>query len=613
VENLDGSKDLRVRWERWIQFWEGLGLLLIGLPLLLGVKGLLSDPFWPGLVWGLVFIIFYLLSPSERKKRFGEASYLLRGVWKFGRLSNRPQAIWVATAGMALLYGFVSQSRHQQLESHAFDLGIFTNTMYNFVFGHGYFSAVKGGIQLFSDHQSPSFWLFSPAFWMFPSPLTLLWQQAILISLSGWLTWKWSLRILSEEGRGTLTQEQAKILAWFFAWAAWLSPAFRNANAFDFHPEVILLPAFLFGVFHWDSPRRGLRVLAWLSLLVALGGKESSGPVAAGVGLALSWALPRVRLQGMVLSGLGVLVFLFDLKVVPGWVNASTGSTTQESAYAYAGLYSQYGEGLLSLFLAPILKPLIFWPQILNFARVKFLFFTLAPLAFLPLLHRAAWLALLPAYGMLFLSQGDHRVNIQYHYGMEPSVGLLLFLPFGVLRLLRMSKETGKWMSRGMEQGILTGILCALVFFGLIAHQKSEVHRVRQWTLDPHLEFVQAQILAAIPKQRTLLASDALVPHLSLRPWVHPLGLGPTVLKVTWRDQPQSAHTWVDCVLIEKTASNWPLDSAEVEEVERRAVAAGYQHHYRCGSLSLYASPQLSRASGENCLDLSRLPSCPSQ
>lgn len=602
-----------MRWERGIQFWEGLGCLLVGLPLVLGLKGPLADPFWPGLVWGLGFIIIVLLSPAEGKKGFVEASFLLSGLWWFGQLSRRPQGVSLATAGMVFLYGFVSQSRNQHFESHAFDLGIFTNTLYNFVFGRGYFSAVKGGIQLFSDHQSPSFWLFSPAFWAFPSPITLLWQQAILIALSGWLAWKWSLRILSEEGRDILTQEQARILAWFAAWAAWLSPAFRNANAFDFHPEVILLPAFLFGVLHWDSPQRGLRVLAWISLLCALGGKESAGPVAAGLGLALSWALPRVRMQGLILSGLGVLVFFFDLKVVPGWVNSLGGDETQESAYAYAGLYAQYGEGLLSLFLAPFLKPQVFWPQILNFARAKFLFFTLAPFAFLPLLHRAAWLALLPAYGMLFLSQGDHRVNIQYHYGIEPSVGLLLFFPFGVLSFLQMAGRVGKRISNQRQSGVLTGILSGLAFLGLIAHQKSEVHRVRQWSLEPHLRFVQENVLTAIPKQRTLLASDALVPNLSLRPWVHPLGLGPTAWQVTWRDQPASAHTWVDCVLIERSASNWPLSPAEVDEVERRTIAAGYQLRYRCGSLSLYSSRQLSQVTGEFCLDPSKLPPCPSQ
>jgi hypothetical protein len=101
----------------------------------------------------------------------------------------------------------------------------------------------------------------------------------------------------------------------------------RNANGFDFHPEVFMLPLFLWAFAAFVSGRRWAKALGLLALIAALGAKESAPVVAVGIGVA--WALTGARWQGAALAAAGVALFLFDVKVVPAMFAASVaGSAT---------------------------------------------------------------------------------------------------------------------------------------------------------------------------------------------------------------------------------------------------------------------------------------------
>jgi hypothetical protein len=137
---------------------------------------------------------------------------------------------------------------------------------------------------------------------------------------------------------------------------------------------------------------------------------EGSAPVVA-VGIGVAWALKGARLQGAALAAAGVALFFFDVKVVPALFGEE---------YGYMDLYGRFGGGFGDVLLAPFAQPAYFFSQLINVERLNFLFWTLAPLGFLPLFDWRAALAALPPYLMLFLSEGDQRVRIIFHYGIEP-------------------------------------------------------------------------------------------------------------------------------------------------------------------------------------------------
>ena len=78
------------------------------------------------------------------------------------------RALWSAAAVAGTILFWVALQRHRAFESHGYDLGIFTNAIWNLTHGNGYVSSVKHGINLFADHQSPTFWLLAPLFWLLP-------------------------------------------------------------------------------------------------------------------------------------------------------------------------------------------------------------------------------------------------------------------------------------------------------------------------------------------------------------------------------------------------------------------------------------------------------------
>jgi len=159
-----------------------------------------------------------------------EASFFFRRGVKLARawldaLERAPaRTLWSAAAIVGALFLWVSLLRHRAFESHGYDLGIFTNAMWNLTHGDGYVSSVKGGINLFSDHQSPLFWVLAPLFWLLPRPETLLAAQAFGLAAGG--------PALFYLGRAHFGRSHWASAA--LPWLYWPYLPLRNANAFDF-------------------------------------------------------------------------------------------------------------------------------------------------------------------------------------------------------------------------------------------------------------------------------------------------------------------------------------------------------------------------------------------
>ena len=293
--------------------------------------------------------------------------------WRDAVARSSARTLWIAAAVVGTLYLCVALLRHQAFESHGFDLGIFTNAMWNLTHGNGYFSSVKGGINLFADHQSPLFWLLAPLFWLVPRAETLLFAQAYGLAAGA--------PALFYLARAHFGREHWAPAA--LPWLYWAYLPVRNANAFDFHPEVFMLPLFLWAFVGFASDKRWARALGALALVAALGAKESAGVVLFGIGLAYALACgaqsARARWLGVAFAAVGAALFFFDVKLVPRLLGAE---------YHYTSLYQRFGGDIEDVLVAPIVQPGYFFSQLVSPERLNFLFWTLAPLGFLPLLAR---------------------------------------------------------------------------------------------------------------------------------------------------------------------------------------------------------------------------------
>ena len=486
--------------------------------------------------------------------------------WR-GALERGPaRTLWSAAATVGALFFWVAVVRHRAFSSHAFDLGIFTNTIWNLTHGYGYISSIKGGINLFVDHQSPLFWALAPLFWLAPRPETLLFAQAFGLAAGGPAVFYFARAHLGREHWASAA----------LPWLYWCYLPLRKANAFDFHPEVFMLPLFLWAFAAFASERRWVKGLGLLALAAALGAKESAPVVA--VGLGLGWALVggadswRKAWPGVALALTSTALFLFDVKVVPRFFGAD---------YAYLDMYQRFGGGIADVLLAPFTQPVFFFSEILDYERLNFLFWTLAPLGFLPLFSWRAALAAAPPYLMLFLSEGDQRVRIVFHYGVEPGSALFWALPFGLAAFAGRFgwRRTGIWM----------------LFWALACLDPTEASWARMSQLTPHKQWLRAEALPCVAEQVPMAATGALVPHLSTRHWISLPGE---------LQQPSGAP--VACVVADVKLDNWPLKRPEIDQIVAGLPGQGYREVYRCRSFSVHQ--QLGAAECLRCVPVCRDP-----
>ena len=116
-----------------------------------------------------------------------------------------------------------------------------------------------------------------------------------------------------------------------------------------------------------------------------------------------------------------------------------------------------------------------------------------------------------------------------------------------------------------------------MVFFALGAFGRSEFFRIRRSAPSEHARWVKGELLPALDPAASIAATEALVPHLATRPWIHGL------------DSIHTPEGYVDCVIRDLALSNWPMGQGEMDALSRELAAAGYREIFRCGEASVFA------------------------
>lgn len=465
----------------------------------------------------------------------------------------------VAWVLVSLLWYLTSYFRHQAFGSGMADLGIFTNAIWNVSHVSHPFSSIKDGLSLLADHQNFLVYPFGWIFPLWPSPLFLLLLQAFGLSAGGI-----ALYFLARQRLG----KEHSLLPWLSI-AYWMCGPLRAAARFDFHPEVMMLPLFLFAAWLLQERTWGRRFVGFLCLLAALAAKESAGPVACGLGLA--WILGAgpvstrsfTRILGGAVVVLGLGMFYFDSQVMPSWFG---------HVYSYENVYAPLRAAPLALLLAPFLQPDIFWLRIFSVSRMKFFLGCLLPFSFVPLLAPLALLAALPGFLMLFLTTGDHRISLGYHYAIEPLVGILFALPAA--------------LQSGFTKKYERHLLPALMLASLFSYGRSEVYFWRAYEATPHQAWVRNQVLPRVRPDVAVSASYGFVPHLATRHWVH-----------------EARMNGGQCYLWDRSVNNTPMAPYEMDVLEKHLMEQGRVLEFRCGSFSAYRNNEV-----DSCF--STLPKC---
>jgi uncharacterized membrane protein len=209
----------------------------------------------------------------------------------------------LAWAVLVALYCTVSLLRFRALESTSFDLAVFTQVVQDWARLEVPVVELTGDSLLAAHHFSPALAVLAPAYALFPSPVTLLVQQAVLVATG-------VVPLMRHAGRF------GRLLPWAVVVCFGLAPGLVSLVGFDVHEVALAVPLLAFSMTALLERRHRAAVLWALPLVLV---KEDLGLTVAAVGVVV--ALRGSRVLGALTAVGGLLATAVTMLWVLPWLD----------------------------------------------------------------------------------------------------------------------------------------------------------------------------------------------------------------------------------------------------------------------------------------------------
>jgi uncharacterized membrane protein len=286
-----------------------------------------------------------------------------------------------------------------------------------------------------------------------------------------------------------------------------LYPAVGFVNRFDFHPEVLAVPAFLFAFEALD--RDNVRA-ASLWLLVPLLSKENLGFSVAAFGLYAVLCQRRLRF-GLAWVGLGLVVS----GVTTFWLIPTLRGGPSNKLARYDWLGNTPGQILGEVFA----RPGFVWQKLAEPNRELYLLQLLIPTGFLALLGLPELLMAVPGVALNLLAEHYYQPTIYCHYAVPIIPFVFIATATGLQRLKR-------WLGR---RPIFYVIGVAVVPLTVVAFLLDNPFTESQQLPDPLARLPNAEAvrraLDVVPPEASVVTTNAYAPHLAQREGLHVIGI----------------------------------------------------------------------------------------
>ncbi len=464
-------------------------------------------------------------------------------------------AMVIAYTVVLTLYTF---GLHDTFATHAEDLGIMDQALWNTAHGHFLYETIcnpigdlncQGGVIRFAIHFEPILIPIALLYLIAPQVKLLLFLQVVVVASGAFPAYLLAVRRLGHPLWGIL-----------FAALFLVYPPLTAAVVDDFHPEAFAATILLWA-FYCLAARRYRALIVWLAL--ALLCKETMALDVIGIGLFVALVHRRVRL-GAGIVAMGALTL--GLALILMHVYSPLGHSP------VVGRFSGLSHAPVSTLLA----------MAHDSARRSYLVKLLGPLGFLPLL--SPWIAViaLPSLALNLLSSDPLMYSGLYQYNTDiaavfiaASVDAMVWVAPIVSRGMRLARERLRtshapgWLAPLVRPQVVIAIaLIPALLIGL-GGQASRIYQqltVRHiWPVVTQHDRLGASIAAEIPAGASVSAQSTLAPHLSQRMSIYqfPSGAGDA-----------------DYVFLDVTTGNfYPFTSPSdyVVAVQRCLNAGGYR------------------------------------
>ena len=405
----------------------------------------------------------------------------------------RPRrAVLVGVAAYALVFSFVTVTRHLTFATHALDLGYYVQLVWNLARGAGPYVSLPE-MHAWGDHLSPIMYLFVPAYWLAPGPVVLLVAQSVALALGGIAVFGLARARLGDERPAAV-----------FALLYLVNPSLHGINVRDFHAAALAIPLLLTAFWAVEAGRPWLALLpAALTLLC----REDAALPVMGLGAWMAAAHQR-WLTGAVAATAALALLAVDVRwIIPAY---------RDEPYSHLGRYAHLGGSLPEIVANAILHPWRTLGTLGTVGRAVYLAAMLAPLAFLPLLGGWDLLGVLPALAQNLLS-GDPVL-----YGFRAQYQSFV-LPFLILAAVGGYARLAKRRPGPLPVAVL--VVAMVASLALASRTVNNLAIARFWPAPE--QRAAYQVLSRVPPGAAVSAQDPYVPHLSLRPlvFVFPVGI----------------------------------------------------------------------------------------
>jgi uncharacterized membrane protein len=398
-------------------------------------------------------------------------------------------------AGNIVAYGWLACERHHRFNSTGYDLAIQEQVVWNTLHGRFFATSLEVG-NMFADHFQPLVLALVPLYALFPSSCLLLWAQTIGLGIGALPLYQLAQRRLKNTG-----------LALAAAVVYLLYPAVGFINRFDFHPEALAVPAFLFA---FDALDRDALKAASLWLLVPLLSKENLGFSVAAFGIYAAIVRRRMRF-GLVWTVVGLAVS----GVTMFWLIPMLRQGPSDTLARYVWLGETPGQMLWVL----ISRPQYVWENLANLSRGLYLLQLLAPTGFLALLGLPELSLAAPGFVINLLAQHHCQARIYCQY-TAPIVPFVFVATVGGLqRLGHFLGHRRAWCIIGLAVVPLS--ILVLRIDNPFTEARDVPGALAQL---PNREAV-VRALAFVPPGLSVVTTNAYAPHLSQREELYVMGI----------------------------------------------------------------------------------------
>lgn len=426
-----------------------------------------------------------------------------------------------------------SSARHALFHSTAFDLAIFDQAIYLISQNQTPFSSLMA-INIFGDHAAFIFYPLALLYKIYPDVHWLLFVQAISLALGAWPSWS-----LARQA-GLNEQKSIAVAAVYL-----LYPAVFNVNLFDFHPEVIALPALLAAIL---AARLNKTLWFCAAIVLVLSCKAVLSLTVAAMGL---WLLcfDKKRNCGLIALFLGAGWFLVATQAVIPYFN-------QGREHAGIGRYQYLGNSVFEIAINLILKPNLVLGRLFSLDTLEYLALLLLPVIWwLSPRQLTPLISAVPMLAMNILSDIPAQRDLIHQY----SIPILPFLLVTVISSLAASnQQKGKTIFDRLPIPNYP-LPRVIVIWSLIAFLALAKYGYF-WTI--YLNGIDTlpatkEAISLVETKGSVLTSAQIAPHLAHRP----------VVKLTQADAPPANLAEFDYVLLNLRYPGWMSDRAFVENL----------------------------------------------